>query len=301
MTWSLADMPDQSGKVAAVTGSNAGLGFEIASALAHGGARVVMACRTETKALAAMQKILATSPKGTVEFMQLDLGDLSSVRAFASQLTDTVDRLDILGNNAGLMAIDKSTTVDGFETQLGVNHLGHFALTGQLLPLLLATPSSRVVNHSSFAHRPGKLHRNDPMFTSHRYGRWTAYFQSKLANLLFTFELQRRLHLAGSTTISLAAHPGASHTDLGVEGSGPLNKLVGPLGRLYTQSAARGALPFIRACTDPSATGSDFFGPRFLSWGAPKLETPTKRSRNTEDAKFLWSLSEELTNVHYLD
>jgi NAD(P)-dependent dehydrogenase (short-subunit alcohol dehydrogenase family) len=300
MTWTTSDIPDLTGKVAVVTGSNAGLGFHIASDLAGAGARVIMACRNETKATEAANKIRMKSPLGTVETMTLDLADLSSVKTFSERLHSTVDRLDILGNNAGLMAVDKSTTVDGFETQFGVNHLGHFALTGLVLPMLLATPGSRVVNHSSMGHRPGKMHLDDLNYERRRYSRWPAYFQSKLANLLFSLDLQRRLSLAGASTIALTAHPGGSRTDLGVEGSGLLNKLLKPIGG-FGQSAAKGALPFVRACVDPSAKGGDFFGPRYLMFGSPKLETPTKRARDASVAKQLWARSEDLTGIRYLD
>ena len=300
MSWTTADIPDLTGRVAVITGSNAGLGFHIAADLAGAGARVIMACRNETKATEAAHRIRTSAPRGTVETMTLDLADLASVRAFAEQLGATVDRLDILGNNAGLMAIDESRTTDGFETQFGVNHLGHFALTGLVLPLLLATPGSRVVNHSSMGHRPGKIHIDDLMYERHRYSRWPAYFQSKLANLLFSLELQRRLSRAGASTIALTAHPGGSRTDLGVEGSGLLNKALRPIGG-FGQSAARGALPFVRACVDPSARGGDFFGPRYLLFGSPRLETPTKRARDAAMAGRLWSASEALTGIAYLD
>lgn len=300
MSWTTADIPDLTGRVAVITGSNAGLGFHIAADLAGAGARVIMACRNETKATEAAHRIRTSAPRGTVETMTLDLADLASIRAFAEQLGATVDRLDILGNNAGLMAIDESRTTDGFETQFGVNHLGHFALTGLVLPLLLATPGSRVVNHSSMGHRPGKIHIDDLMYERHRYSRWPAYFQSKLANLLFSLELQRRLSRAGASTIALTAHPGGSRTDLGVEGSGLLNKALRPIGG-FGQSAARGALPFVRACVDPSARGGDFFGPRYLLFGSPRLETPTKRARDAAMAGRLWSASESLTGIAYLD
>lgn len=300
MTWTTADIPDLTGKVAVITGSNAGLGFHIATDLAGAGARVIMACRNEVKANDAANKIRMASPRGTIETMTLDLADLSSVRAFSEALLSTIDRLDILGNNAGLMAVDESKTADGFETQFGVNHLGHFALTGLVLPLLSATPGSRVVNHSSMGHRPGKMHLDDLNYEKRRYSRWPVYFQSKLANLLFSLELQRRLSLAGSPTIALTAHPGGSRTDLGVEGSGLLNKILKPTGG-FGQSAAKGALPFVRACVDPAAKGGDFFGPRYLLFGSPKLETPTKRARDGVVAKQLWTSSEELTGIHYLD
>jgi protochlorophyllide reductase len=301
MNWTAADIPDLRGKVAVVTGANAGLGYEITRGLTHAGARVIMACRNRDKANAAANEIRSGSPAGTLEFGELDLADLASVTRFAEDLGSRTDRLDILGNNAGLMALDQSRTVDGFEMQFGVNHLGHFALTGRVLPLLLATPGSRVVAMSSVGHRPGRIHRHDPNFDKRRYSRWGAYFQSKLANLLFTLELQRRLQRLGSTTIAVAAHPGASHTDLGIEGSGIVNHLVGPLGRLYTQSAAKGALPFLYAATDPAIIGGSYCGPRLSLWGRPVLETPSRRSRDAAEAAELWNLSEELTEVAYLD
>lgn len=300
MTWTANDIPDLTGRVAVITGSNAGLGFHIAADLAGAGARVIMACRNEAKANDAANRIRISAPRGTVETMTLDLADLASVRTFADRLGSSVDRLDVLGNNAGLMAIDESTTVDGFETQFGVNHLGHFALTGLVLPLLLATPGSRVINHSSMGHRPGRIHIDDLMYQQHRYSRWPAYFQSKLANLLFSLELQRRLSKAGASTIALTAHPGGSRTDLGVEGSGLLNKALKPIGG-FGQSAAKGALPFVRACVDPSARGGDFYGPRFLIFGSPRLETPTRRARDAVMAGRLWTASEELTGISYLD
>ena len=301
MSWSLADMPDQTGRFAVVTGANAGLGFEIAKALSLAGAHVVLACRNEQKANAAADRIRAAGSSARVETMALDLADLASVRAFAAALPSHTDRLDILANNAGLMAVDRSTTVDGFETQFGVNHLGHFALTGLVLPLLLATPRSRVVSMSSMGHRPGNFHASDPNCENRRYSRWGAYFQSKLSNLLFTAELQRRLTATGAGTIAVAAHPGASRTDLGVEGSSVLNKVFGPLGWMYTQSAARGALPFLLAATDPKVEGGSYWGPRFTMWGAPRRETPTRRARNADLAAELWRVSEQSTDVRYLD
>lgn len=299
--WTLADIPDLTGKVAVVTGANAGLGLEITKGLAGAGARVIMACRNQMKAEAAALEVRSANPRGSVEIASLDLANLASIASFASELNSSLDRIDILANNAGLMALDESRTDDGFEMQFGVNHLGHFALTGQLLPTLLAAPGSRVVSMSSMGHRPGKMHFNDLNCEHHTYSRWGAYFQSKLANLLFTAELQRRLARSGASTIAVAAHPGASHTDLGNEGSSVLNKLVTPLGRLYTQSAAKGALPFLRAATEPGVPGDAYFGPRLLTWGKPVRETPTKRARNAADAARLWDLSEDITGIRYLD
>jgi NAD(P)-dependent dehydrogenase (short-subunit alcohol dehydrogenase family) len=298
--WTAADIPDQSGRVAVVTGSNSGLGLAIADQLAQSGAHVVMACRNEAKADAAAATITAKAPKGTVEVRRLDLGDLGSVAAFAEGYLADQGRLDILANNAGLMAVDQSRTVDGFETQFGVNHLGHFALTGHLLPVLEATPGSRVVSHASMGHRPGKVVLDDPNFDRRRYNRWVAYFQSKLANVLFGNELQRRLAARGSATTSLVAHPGYSHTDLGVGDGGAANKLNAWGARFIAMPASKGALPFLRAATDPSAEGGTFWGPKLLTHGSPKQETPSKRARNQATAAGLWDLSENLTGVSYL-
>ena len=299
--WTLADVGDQSGKVAVVTGANSGLGLQISIDLAAAGARVVMACRNRTKADAAIAAVLATEPRGTVEFLELDLADLASVTRAADELTSRTDRLDILGNNAGLMATDRSHTADGFETQFGVNHLGHFALTGRLLPLLRSTPGSRVVNHSSFGHRPGRMNLDDPNSERRRYHPWGSYFQSKLANLLFTFELQRRLTAAGDDVIAVAAHPGGTRTDLGAEGSGWLNRLALAASPLWGQHVSVGALPFVQAATDPTARGGEFYGPRWLVRGHPRLETPSRRARDEQVARRLWTISEDLTGVRYLD
>jgi protochlorophyllide reductase len=299
--WNTADIPDQTGRVAVVTGANSGLGLAIADALAGAGARVVMACRNLDKAEAAAATITAKGPKGTVEVQQLDLADLGSVAGFSDAFLAANDRLDILANNAGLMAVDESRTVDGFETQFGVNHVGHFALTARLLPLVTSTPSSRVVTMSSMGHRPGKVRVDDPNFDRRSYNPWTAYFQSKLANLLFTKELQRRLKLKGAPTIAVAAHPGYTHTDLGVEGGGLLNRLTEPAGRVMGMSPAAGALPFLRAATDPGVEGGSYWGPQLLTWGKPVKETPSKRARNDDDAFALWELSEQLTDLHPFD
>jgi protochlorophyllide reductase len=292
--WTTADIPDLTGRTALVTGANAGLGLEIARGLSGAGARVLLACRNLEKAEAAAADIAGPGP---VEVRKLDLASLASVRALATEVLAGEDRLDLLVNNAGLMATDESTTEDGFEMQIGVNHLGHFVLTAELLPLLLATPGSRVGSMSSFGHRPGRLHVDDLMFERRRYQRWLAYFQSKLANLLFTAELQRRLAEAGASTIAVAAHPGASRTDLGFEGSGLFNKLL-PGGIALAQPASVGALPMLRAMTDPTVAGGELYGPRFVFRGkAAVRETPSKRARNAEDARALWAESERLTGA----
>jgi NAD(P)-dependent dehydrogenase (short-subunit alcohol dehydrogenase family) len=299
--WTRADIGDLSGRVAVITGANSGLGLQISMDLAEAGARVLMACRNREKANAAIAEVLARGPKGTVEFLELDLADLGSVARAATELASRTDRLDILGNNAGLMATDRSQTADGFEMQFGVNHLGHFALTGHLLGLLMATPGARVVNHSSMGHRPGRMDLDDPNSERRRYHPWGSYFQSKLANLLFTFELQRRLTAAGADVIAVAAHPGGTRTDLGAEGSGWLNRAALAVSPLWGQHVSVGALPFVQACTDPAARGGDYYGPRWLVRGRPRLETPTRRARDVETARRLWTLSEDLTGVHYLD
>lgn len=290
-------MPDLHGRRAIITGSNAGLGFETAAVLLGAGAEVVLACRNQTKAAAARDELIARTGRSSVEVRRLDLADLSSVEAFAGEVIGSADRLDLLINNAGLMAIDESRTVDGLEMQFGVNHVGHSALTARLLPLLTSTPNSRIVTVSSMGHRAGRLHRRDPMFERRRYRRWPPYLQSKLANLLFTAELHRRLVEAGLATIALAAHPGASHTDLGTEGTSLSNRLMSTVVPWATQSAAAGALPIVRAAVDPEARSGEFYGPRWIVRGRPVLEIPSRRARRSADAEFLWHLTNELHGV----
>lgn len=296
--WTTADIPDLTGRVAIVTGANAGLGLEITKGLAGAGATVVMACRNLDKAEAAAAQVRALVADAALEVRQLDLASLASVRSFAEEFAAGATRLDILGNNAGLMALDQSTTADGFEMQFGVNHLGHFALTAHLVPILRATTGSRVVNMSSMGHRPGRMHFDDLMFEHHRYQRWGAYFQSKLSNLLFTAALQKRFVASGAPTIAVAAHPGASHTDLGTEGTGLLNRMLDPFGKVFSQSAAIGALPFLRAATEPGVAGGAYYGPRYLVRGHAVLETPSRSARNADAAETLWRISEGLTDLH---
>jgi NAD(P)-dependent dehydrogenase (short-subunit alcohol dehydrogenase family) len=294
--WTLADVPEQHGRIAVITGANSGLGEQAALALAGKGAHVVLACRNPAKAHAAEARIRQVHPAASVQVRVLDLADLSSVAQFADGLAADHGRVDLLLNNAGLMAVDAARTRDGFEMQFGVNHLGHFALTVRLLPLLTATAGSRVVTMSSMGHRAGRMHFDDLMF-DRGYSRWQAYFQSKLANLLFTAELQRRLAASGTSTIALAAHPGGSRTDLGTEGRGLSNRLMAAVVPLVTQSAATGALPLLRAATDPAASGGQFYGPRWLAVGHPVLETPAPAARRTADARRLWTESVRLTGV----
>jgi NAD(P)-dependent dehydrogenase (short-subunit alcohol dehydrogenase family) len=292
--WTVADIPDLAGRTALVTGANSGLGFEIASILAEHGARVLLACRNQEKAGDAAARIRSAEPAGTVEVRPLDLASLQSIDALGDQIRSEEPTLDLLVNNAGLMGVDAGRTEDGFETQFGVNHLGHFALTIDLLPVLLATPGSRVVTMSSFGHRMGRMHFGDLMFDA-KYDRWGAYFQSKLANLLFTAELQRRLGPEANTQ-AFTAHPGNARTDLGFEGSGASNWVMRTAARYAQQSARSGAMPAVRAATDPTAIGGEFYGPRFLYAGAtPVRETPSRNARNAGDARLLWTMSEQLT------
>jgi protochlorophyllide reductase len=266
--------------------ANAGLGLEIARVLADRGAEVVMACRNVAKGEAA-----AATITGRTEVRELDVADLDSVAAFADGFTG---RLDLLVNNAGLMAIDEARTPQGVEMQFGVNHLGHYALTTRLLPRLLATPGSRIGSQSSMGHRAARG-TADPLL-ERPYDRWQAYFQSKLANLLFTAELQRHLTVAGAETIAVAAHPGASNTDLGTEGSSSSNRLMRSLVPLVTQPAVLGVRPILRALTDPSVQGGEFYGPRFLVRGAAAVrETPSRAARDRGAAADLWALSGQLT------
>jgi NAD(P)-dependent dehydrogenase (short-subunit alcohol dehydrogenase family) len=294
--WTHADIPVQDGKLAIITGSNSGIGFEAARALAKRGARIVLACRSEAKAREAEAQILAEHPAAELEFIALDLADLDSVRSFAAAAHERFDRLDLLINNAGVMMPPASTTRQGFELQFGVNHLGHFALTGLLLGLLEAAPGARVVNVSSQAHRQGRMNFDDLDFEDRRYDRMAAYGQSKLANLLFTFEAVRRFAAAGVDVLVAAAHPGWTRTNL--QKHWGLADLLNPL---LGMSPAKGALPTLRAATDPNVAPGDYYGPRGLyqMWGYPKKVGTTKAARSEADAAKLWEISELRTGIHY--
>jgi NAD(P)-dependent dehydrogenase (short-subunit alcohol dehydrogenase family) len=303
--WTEADIPDQTGRTALITGANSGIGFEAARALAEHGARVVLACRSRSKADDAVRAIATTAPAADVTVLELDLADLDQVTVAAARFASDHDRLDLLIDNAGLMAIPKQTTVQGYEMQFGVNHLAHFALTGRLLDRLLATPDSRVVSISSQGHRPGRIAFDD-LQSERSYGPWKAYFQSKLANLLFIAELQRRLTAADVSTLALAAHPGGSRTNLGHENPGGIINTIGHVGRpiiekIALQSAAMGALPTLRAATDPAVVGGEYFGPDGLGEqrGHPRVVGRSRRAPDEVAARRLWEVSEELTGVHY--
>jgi protochlorophyllide reductase len=293
MGWTPDDIPDLTGRHAIITGANAGLGLQIAHGLAEHGAEILLACRNTTKAEAAADAIRARTPGAQVSVGELDLSDLDSVAAFAAAQTGPID---LLVNNAGLMAIDEARTAQGFEMQFGVNHLGHFALTARLMPLLLATPGSRIGNMASMGHRAARG-TADPRI-ERRYDRWQSYFQSKLANIRFTIELQRRLAAPGSSTIAVAAHPGASATDLGTEGSAFANAAMRTVVPFLTQSAELGARPMLRALTDPTVKGGEYYGPRFLVRGAtPVRETPTRAARDVAAARQLWDMSVEMSGL----
>lgn len=302
--WSAVDVPDQTGRVALVTGANSGIGLEAARVLAGSGATVLLACRSRPKAERALEEIRGTDPKGMVSVLDLDLSSLETIRQTAERFSASHDRLDLLINNAGIMAVPLARTADGFENQLGTNHLGHFALTGLLLRRLLSTVDSRVVTISSNGHRFGTIDFDD-LNWERGYGRWRAYGRSKLANLLFTYEFQRRLKGIGARTIALAAHPGASSTNLGRRAAGDpgawLDRLLRPISDRVGQSAAMGALPTLRAATDPGALAGDYFGPAGLGEmrGAPVRVESNAASHDEATARRLWEISEELTRIRY--
>lgn len=297
-------VPDQTGRTALVTGANSGIGLQATIRLAQAGATVVMACRNPDKAAAALDDVRRAAPDATVTTVPLDLASLASVRQAAETVRAEHDQLDLLLNNAGVMAIPRTLTEDGFEMQLGTNHLGHFALTALLVDLVMATPRSRIVNVSSTAHKMGRM-RFDDLMGERRYERWSAYGQSKLANLLFTFELQRRLTAAGSATIAVAAHPGWSATHLQTSGrgvtGGPMLRATELANRVFAQSDAMGALPTVHAATSPDVIAGGYYGPEglFEVQGLPTQVVPTARARNVADARELWSRSEALTGVTF--
>ena len=295
MDWTEQQIPDQHGRVAVVTGANTGLGFETARMLAARGARVVLAVRDVEKGHRA-----ATRMAGDVTVQALDLGSLDSVRSAAADLRATHPRLDLLVNNAGVMYTPRRTTADGFELQFGTNHLGHFALTGLLLDRLLPVPGSRVVTVSSVGHRIRAAIHFDDLQWERSYSRVGAYGQAKLANLMFTYELQRRLAPLG-TTVAVAAHPGVSDTELIRNSPAALRVPLGWLAPLLTQDAAMGALPTLRAATDPAVLGGQYYGPggRGEVRGHPRVVTSSPDSLDQGAQQRLWTASEELTGVTY--
>ncbi len=296
--WTSGDVPGQRGRLAVITGANTGLGFETARVLAARGASVVLAVRDTDKGKAAAARIAVTAPGATVTVQPLDLASLESIRAAAAELRARHPRIDLLVNNAGVMFPPKQTTVDGFELQLGTNHLGHFALTGLLLEQMLPVPGSRVVTVSSLAHRIRARINFGDLQSERSYRRVAAYSQSKLANLMFTYELHRRLSSAATTTtIAVAAHPGLASTELTRNSSAASAALA----RLISQKPAMGALPILRAATDPGVLGGQYYGPGriFGARGYPELARSSGRSRDTAIGRRLWTASEELTGVTF--
>ena len=299
--WTAADVPDQTGRVAVVTGANAGLGLETAAVLAERGARVVVAVRDLGKGEKAVGEIRRRTPNADVALQQLDLSSLASVRTAADELRAAYPRIDLLINNAGVMYPPKQTTADGFELQFGTNHLGHFALTGLLLDHLLQVEGSRVVTVASIAHNIQAGIHFDDLQWERSYNRVAAYGQSKLANLMFTYELQRRLAATQTPTVAVAAHPGISNTELmrHIPGS----KLPGfsALAGLVTNSPAVGSLATLRAATDPAVRGGQYYGPSGFRElvGHPVLVQSNRQSHDTDVQQRLWSVSEELTGVKF--
>ncbi|MEV0374752.1 oxidoreductase [Streptomyces sp. NPDC050636] len=302
--WNTSHIPDQTGRSAVITGANSGIGYVTARELARRGARVLLACRNEARGVAALGRLRSEVPTAEAEFRQLDLADLSSVRDFAAALDDfDGDRLDLLINNAGVMALPYRTTTDGFEMQFGTNHLGHFALTGLLLPKLLATPGARVVTVSSMMHAIADVDLED-LNSVRKYGRWMAYGRSKSANLLFVHELSRRLAAAGSQVVAAASHPGYAATNLQttgarMEGRRSAERVMEIGNRLIAQSAEGGALGTLCAATAPHMKPDSFIGPRNGLRGAPASSLRAPWTKNDSVSERLWTASEQLTGVPY--
>ena len=297
--WTEADIPDQSGRIAVITGANTGLGFETARALAAKGAKVLIAVRDVEKGRAAVAKISGVHPAADVSVLELDLSSLASVRQAAARLRAEHDRIDLLLNNAGVMYTPRASTVDGFELQFGTNHLGHFAFTGLVLDRIRGVVGSRIVSVSSVGHRILSAIDFDDLTFEKGYNRVAAYGRSKLANLLFTYGLERRLREAGAATAALAAHPGVASTELG--------RYIPPLAFIakyapwMAQSPRMGALATLRAATDPTAVGGQFFGPKGIGeiMGHPVVVTSSRRSHERALQDRLWTVSEDLTGVTF--
>jgi NAD(P)-dependent dehydrogenase (short-subunit alcohol dehydrogenase family) len=298
--WTEHDIPEQKDRVAVVTGANSGLGFETARILALRGASVVLAVRDVGKGKQAAIRIAQSAPGADLAIQQLDLTSLESIRAAAAELRARHPKIDLLINNAGVMYPPRRTTRDGFELQFGTNHLGHFALTGLVLDLLLPVPGSRVVTVSSNGHRiRARIHFDDLQW-ERSYDRTAAYGQSKLANLMFTYELQRRLAARG-TTIAVAAHPGLANTDLVRNSPAALRLLAPVIAPLIAQTPAMGALPTLRAATDPGVLGGQYYGPDGPGQmsGCPRPVTSSAQSYDVAIQQRLWATSEELTGVTF--
>jgi len=301
--WTITDIPDLTGKTVIVTGGNSGLGFESVKAFALKGAKVIMACRSIIKGEEAKKQIVKFFSTADIVVMELDLTDLKSIRKFASEFKQNHTHLDVLLNNAGIMMVPYGLTKDGFENQMGTNHLGHFALTGLLLGVLKKNPASRVVNVSSMAHSSGEMDFNNLLYENGKdYSPLKAYGRSKLSNLLFTYELQRFFENNKINCMALAAHPGLSDTNLGHYMMEKWYfKLIMPLFFRIAQPASMGALPELRASVDPAAKPAEFYGPdgKRQMKGYPVVVQPKEKAFNKEDARKLWEASEKLTSVIY--
>lgn len=299
--WTTDNIPDLTGKVIIVTGGNSGLGYESVKAFAKKGAEVILASRSLEKGEKARAEIEKTGISGKITVMQLDLMELKSISGFATRFKEKYKRLDVLLNNAGIMTTPYFLTKDGFEAQMGTNHLGHFALTGLLFDLLKKTSDSSIVNVSSSAHKQGKMDFNNLLFEGGKdYSPLKAYGRSKLSNLLFTYELQRKLEANGLNAIAVAAHPGVAQTNLArYLDSKFWFKLLMPVFKLISQDQAQGALPQIRAAVDPNTKGGQYYGPHKGMKGDPVLVESNNASHHKEDAKKLWLASETLTGVSF--
>ena len=301
--WTIKDIPDLTGKTIIVTGANSGLGFESVKAFASKGALVIIACRSLNRGEVAKKQITESYPTSKLKVMELNLMDLESITDFVTRFKQNNTRLDVLLNNAGIMTVPYGLTKNGFESQVGTNHLGHFALTGLLVDLLKSTPKSRVVNVSSMAHKQGFMDFDNLLFENGKeYTPMKAYGRSKLANLLFTFELQRYFDKEATDSLAVAAHPGLSNTSLARHLEGKwLFELMRPLLDRIAQPAAMGALPQIRASVDPGVKKNEFYGPSgFLEFsGYPVLVQPNKAALDMESAKRLWEISEKLTSISF--
>jgi NAD(P)-dependent dehydrogenase (short-subunit alcohol dehydrogenase family) len=304
MAWTTADIPDQSGRVAVVTGANGGLGLEVARELARRGGHVVMASRDQTKAEAACASIRGEIPDASLELQPLDLASLASARNAAASILASHRRIDLLVNNAGVMGIPERRTEDGFELQLAVNHLGHFALTGRLLAALLRSPDARVVSVTSTGRHAGRPLDPDNPHLRGRYDPWRAYGQAKLANLHFALELDRRSRAAGVPARSMVVHPGFTNTDLQARsvretGGGRSQRFFHAAVRRFGMTPAQGALPLLRAATDPGAAGGALYTPRWVNWGPPVRRPIFGRSRNRDAMATLWEVSERETKITF--
>ncbi len=302
MPWTTEDIPDLKGKTAVVTGANGGLGLEVAKGLAGAGAHVVMAARNQEKAAEARDEIIAAHPDASLEIVELDLASLDSVEQAADQVLDKHQAIDILVNNAGLMAMPERKTEDGFEMQLGVNHLGHWALTSRLMPALLRSKGARVISVTSTAHHFGTAVDPDNPHMEGEYSPWGAYGQSKLANYHFAIGLDREFEKAGASAKSLITHPGLTRTNLQVHtvaegGTGWSGKFWRGMARYTGMTPARGALPLLRAATDPRAKGGEMYAPRFMNFGAAVRRPILRRIGLADAIESLWDVSERETGL----